>query len=179
MAITDEDRRQIQALARAAVEAVLCGRPSPQPPLRGVLAEPRGCFVTLTRRGRLRGCVGTFQPAGPLGITLVEMAREACRDSRFAFDPVTSGELRELKIEVSVLSRLEPTTDPAALTVGKHGIYIIKGRRAGCFLPEVAVDQGWDAPTFLSECCSGKAGLPPDAWREPDTQVFLFTSEKV
>jgi AMMECR1 domain-containing protein len=54
----------------------------------------------------------------------------------------------------------------------------MRGGRSGCFLPEVATDQGWDAAEFLSQCCQGKAGLPPDAWRQPGTKVFLFTSEK-
>jgi AmmeMemoRadiSam system protein A len=179
MSISPQDRRTIKALAQAAVEAAVTDAAAPVAPLEGVLLEPRGCFVTLTRRGRLRGCIGTFQPSGPLGLTLVEMAGEATRDTRFVYDPVTPRELPELTVEVSVLSPLEPTSDPQGLTVGKHGIYIVSGRRSGCFLPEVATDQGWDAATFLSECCRGKAGLPADAWRQPGTRVFLFTSEKI
>jgi uncharacterized protein (TIGR00296 family) len=83
-----------------------------------------------------------------------------------------------LKIEVSVLSLLVETDEPLKLEIGKHGIYIIKGHWAGCFLPEVATDMGWTAEEFLSQCCAGKAGLPSDAWQQDGTKVFLFTSEK-
>ncbi len=62
--------------------------------------------------------------------------------------------------------------------IGEHGIYVVRGPYSGCFLPEVATDQGWDAEQFLTQCCTGKAGLPPDAWRDKDTKVYLFTSEK-
>jgi uncharacterized protein len=143
-----------------------------------VLAEQRGCFVTLTNHGRLRGCIGTFQPRGPLAAMIVEMARAAARDPRFVYNPITIPELNQLTIEVSVLSPLEATSDPLSLEVGRHGIYIVRAGRSGCFLPEVATDQGWDARKFLDECCTGKAGLPPEAWKQPGTKVYLFTSEK-
>jgi len=58
------------------------------------------------------------------------------------------------------------------------GIYIVGYGRAGCFLPEVATEIGGDAEMFLSYCCQSKAGLPADAWRDPDVTVYLFTSEK-
>ena len=77
-----------------------------------------------------------------------------------------------------MLSPLEQTTDPLGLEVGRHGIYVVSGGRSGCFLPEVATDQQWNAETFLTECCRGKAGLPGDAWRMADTTVYLFTTEK-
>ena len=77
-----------------------------------------------------------------------------------------------------MLSPLQETADPDKLTVGTHGIYIVRGPNSGCFLPEVATDQNWAAEQFLSHCCTGKAGLPPDAWRDADTKVYLFTSEK-
>jgi AmmeMemoRadiSam system protein A len=179
MPVSDEERSLLTALARQAVEAEIRGHSSPAAPaLKGVLAEQRGCFVTLTNRGRLRGCIGTFQPADPLGATIVEMGAAAARDPRFVSNPITPRELPNLTIEVSVLSPLAITQEPEKLQVGTHGIYIILGGRAGCFLPEVATDMGWDAVTFLDQCCMGKAGLPPGAWRQPGAKVFLFTSEK-
>lgn len=179
MAISAEDRRRLVSLARSAVEAETTGRSMSSPgTLTGVLSERRGCFVTLTNAGRLRGCVGTFQPRGPLGEMIVEMAAAAARDPRFVGDPVTPEEIPELTVEVSVLSPLEKTDHPENLQVGVHGIYVVSGRRSGCFLPEVATDQGWDAEQFLTQCCLGKAALDGDAWRGPDAVVYLFTSEK-
>ncbi len=180
MPLSDEVRTELLTLARSAVAAAVRGGPLPTPPdLTGVLGEMRGCFVTLTNAGRLRGCIGTFTPTEPLGRMIVQMAAAAAReDPRFMADPITAGELAELHVEVAVLSPLTETADPAALRVGVDGIYIISGGRSGCFLPEVATDQGWNAEEFLTHCCAGKAGLPPNAWQDPNTKVYLFTSEK-
>jgi AmmeMemoRadiSam system protein A len=178
MPISPEDRAELVRLARQAVEADVRGTPPPRPSGKGLLAERRGCFVTLTNRGRLRGCIGTFDPDRPLGEMVVEMGAAAAQDPRFVHNPITAKELPNLTVEVSVLSPLEQTKDPLKLQVGKHGIYVVCGGRAGCFLPEVATDMGWDAETFLSECCAGKAGLSPDAWRQPGAKVYLFTSDK-
>ena len=181
MSISAEDRSKLAALARAAVAAQVTGQGRPEAPeSEGLLAEKRGCFVTLTNAGRLRGCIGTFQPDRPLGEMIVEMGMSAAgHDSRFFGDPITPDELGELSIEVSVLSPLEKTDDPLSLEIGKHGIYIVGGGgRSGCFLPEVATDQGWDAGEFLDHCCVGKAGMSGGAWRQSGTTVYLFTSEK-
>ena len=179
MSLSSEERSQLVALAREAVEAHLRGRPLPRRPgAEGVLAESRGCFVTLTNAGRLRGCIGTFQPPGPLASTLPQMAAAAARDSRFILDPVTAGELPKLKVEVSILSPLEPMESLQELRLGTHGIYVVYGGRAGCFLPEVEKEMDWNAEQFLDNCCTHKAGLPPGAWKQPGATVFLFTSEK-
>lgn len=179
MELTAADRAALIALARQAVEAAVCRRRPPTPALSGVLAQPLGCFVTLTNEGRLRGCIGTFEPEGPLGELVVGMGRQAAvGDPRFRQDPITPEELPELTVEVSVLSALTPTKTPESLTVGEHGIYIVGRGRSGCFLPEVAPEQGWDAVEFLDICCVHKAGLPPGAWRDKDVTVFLFTSTK-
>lgn len=180
MSISDPDRGELIRLAREAVAAEVNGtRPPRLDKPQGILAEVRGAFVTLTNAGRLRGCIGQFQPRTPLAVTVVEMGRAAAKDPRFIYyRPITPEELSELAVEVSVLTPLVETAEPAKLEVGRHGIYIISGQRAGCFLPEVATDQGWTAEQFLTECCRGKAGLPPDAWRQPGARVYLFESEK-
>jgi len=179
MAIAPEDRTTLLNLARGAVEAAVRHKAPPRPPaLTGVLGERRGCFVTLTNHGRLRGCIGTFQPREPLGLTVIRMGEAAARDPRFVGDRITVPELPQLTVEVSVLSPLEETDHPEKLQIGTHGIYIVRGPYAGCFLPEVATDQGWNAVEFLDQCCMGKAGLPRGSWRQADTKVYLFTSEK-
>lgn len=179
MPISPEDRATLVHLARQAVEAMVTDKPLPKAQqLSGVLGERRGCFVTLTNRGRLRGCIGTFRPDRALGEMVVQMAAAAARDNRFYANPIVPSELPELKVEVSVLSALAKTTEPEKLEIGKHGVYVVRGAMSGCFLPEVATEMGWNAQEFLSQCCAGKAGLHPDAWRQPGTAVFLFTSEK-
>lgn len=179
MTISSDERAKLVALARQAVAATVQDEPPPEAQdATGILGQMRGCFVTITNQGRLRGCIGTFHPSLPLGRMIVEMGRSAARDPRFTLDPITPRELAELTIEVSVLSPLEKTNDPEKLTVGAHGIYVVCGGRSGCFLPEVATDQGWGAVEFLNYCCAHKAGLPSDAWRRADADVYLFTSEK-
>lgn len=179
MSILPEDRGELLRLAGTALKHAVTGTPEPQlMSYDGVLGEHRGCFVTLTNQGRLRGCIGTFNPRGALAQMVTEMAAQACRDPRFTGDPITEAELAELDMEISVLSPLVPIDDPLSLEIGTHGIYITQGVRGGCFLPEVATDQGWDVEQFLSHCCAGKAGLAADAWKHPDTTVLVFTSEK-
>jgi AmmeMemoRadiSam system protein A len=180
MELTKDERNVLKTLAIDAVAAAVAGGPAPRPGLAGVLAETRGCFVTLTNRGRLRGCIGVFEAPRPLGEMIVHMARAAAReDPRFLGDPITVEELPMLDVEVSVLTPLTETDDPASLELGVDGIYIVGANgRSGCFLPEVATDAGWDVETFLSQCCLGKAGLPADAWKDPSTTVYLFRSEK-
>jgi AmmeMemoRadiSam system protein A len=179
MPLSSDDRETLAKLARQAVEAEVTGLAPPQlDDLSGVLGEQRGCFVTLTNQGRLRGCIGTFRPSGPLGRVIIDVARSAVRDPRFVSEPVTPAELPALDVEVSVLTPLTRTDEPEQLEVGRHGIYVASGGRAGCFLPEVATDQGWNPEQFLDYCCTHKAGLPPGAWRNPQTDVFLFESEK-
>jgi len=178
--ISAEDRGRLIQLARQALSHIVANGPAPAlGNVAGILAECRGCFVTLTNRGQLRGCIGTFAPRWPLAEAVVRMAAEAARDSRFLYiRPVTARELPELTVEVSVLSPLEPIGDPLSIEIGKHGIYIVRGHASGCFLPEVATDQGWNVEQFLGYCCEHKAGLPADAWRQDGTQVHVFTSEK-
>jgi len=180
MAISPEDRRKLSDLVTSAVAAAVKGLPPPQvEDSSGLLAERRGCFVTLKNAGRLRGCIGTFQPDRPLGEMVVQMAvAAATQDPRFVFDRITPRELPGLAIEVSVLSPLTETKEPEKLQIGTHGIYVVRGMQAGCFLPEVATDMGWGVEAFLDHCCEGKAGLPAGAWRQPGTKVYLFTSEK-
>ena len=101
----------------------------------------------------------------------------AVKDPRFFDNPLTVRDLAGLEIEISVLSPLERTNDPLKLRLGIDGIYIKRGYAAGCFLPQVAEETGWSKEEFLSHCCSHKAGLPPDAWKDPKTEVYLFTAE--
>lgn len=174
----EQQQKKMLELARKTVHAELTGRaPPPLAPFGCQDVQHAGAFVTLKNRGRLRGCIGTFAPQGPLPQTIQEMAAAASRDPRFFFDAVTADELDQLQIEISVLSPLQRTTDPLSLQLGTHGIHIKRGAASGCFLPQVATEQQWDVPTFLSQCCQGKAGLPPDAWKDPATEVYLFTAE--
>jgi len=140
--------------------------------------EPRshsGVFVTLHRVGRLRGCMGTLDDTLPVAEAVRHAAVcAALHDPRFP--PVSTGELADLQLEVSILSPPHPMRSLDDLELGRHGIHVRRGPHHGLFLPQVAVEHHMDKETFLSRCCEEKAGLPPDAWRDPDTEVLLFSA---
>lgn len=177
--MNDEHKRTLLKVARDTVEAVVNGRPAPAPTSDDPeLNAHCGCFVTLKNNERLRGCIGNFTSEGPLIALVAEMAKaSATGDPRFFGDRVTPRELKQLDIEISVLSPLERTDDPLSLRLGVDGIYIKKGHASGCFLPQVATETDWSKEEFLAYCCSHKAGLPEDAWRDPKTEVYLFSAE--
>lgn len=177
----DESRKRLLEIARSCVVAAVNGHPLPtfsesEPELN----EKCGAFVTLKNRGQLRGCLGNFTSDEPLYKLVTRMAAaSATQDPRFAFNPVTPGELDDIDIEISVLSPLRKIENPLDFKLGEHGIFIQRGAVSGCFLPQVAVETGWSKEEFLSHCCEGKAGLPTDAWKEPETEVYIFSAEIV
>lgn len=177
--MNDTQKQTLLKVARDMVGAVIKGGRIPQPESDdSQLNAHCGCFVTLKNKGRLRGCIGRFISDIPLIELVVEMAKaSATGDMRFFADPITPGELEQLDVEISVLSPLERTSDPLSLRLGVDGIYIKKGGASGCFLPQVATETGWSKEEFLSYCCAHKAGLSPDAWKDPETEVYLFTAE--
>ena len=134
-----------------------------------------GVFVTLRKFRRLRGCMGTLDPTRSLTEAVRDAAVSAAlHDPRFT--PVAAGELSDIVIEVSIMSPPWPMRDLDELERGRHGIIVRRGLQQGLFLPQVATEHGLDKETFLSRCCSEKAGLPAEAWRDADTEVLLFTT---
>ncbi len=131
-------------------------------------------FVTIkTDKGMLRGCMGNIQPDIPLYESVISNAVNACsRDPRF--HPVKEEELGNVEFEVTVLSPLEPISDPNKIEIGRHGLYIVKDDHSGILRPQVPVEFGWDRETFLKQV-SKKAGLPEDAWKE--AKLFRFTAD--
>lgn len=173
--LCSDDRRALLELARRAIaEAVSHGRLLNLPAPAGALAEPSGAFVTLHHRDRLRGCIGQLSRSAPLANAVVHCAiGAALEDPRFR--PVCAEEVAELEIEISILSPLEPI-EPQAVEVGRHGLVVARSDRRGVLLPQVATEHGWTRERFLEEACA-KAGLEPDAWKDPATHLLAFTAE--
>lgn len=176
-----EAERRLLKIARSVIEAAVKAETIPRfqedhPDLQG----HQGAFVTIKSHGRLRGCIGQFTADEPLYQVVRRMAlASAMEDPRFMYNRVTPDELGEIDIEISVLSPLQRTDNPLGIELGKHGIYIRRGMRSGCFLPQVATETGWTKEQFLSHCCAGKAGLPADAWKDKDTEVLIFTAHVI
>jgi uncharacterized protein len=175
-------------LARLAVAAAVNRKQIPQlpPPPAGCekeLSQKCGMFVTLKRKGDLRGCIGIFTSDLPVGKQVLMTARDsALNDFRFAGNQVQTEELADLDISISLLGELSKTDDPDSIVIGEHGIVVTgKGKytgRRGVFLPQVATEHNLDVPTFWNWVCSHKAGLPENAWKHPDLcQCEIFTAQ--
>jgi len=174
MMFTAEQRRFLLTLARDAVTCAVKHLPLPPPAaLDALFTQPLGAFVTLTKDGNLRGCIGYPEAVYPLHETIARgAAAAALQDPRFP--PVSPAELSELHIEISVLSPLQRAT-PEEVEVGTHGLVIEKGYNRGLLLPQVPVEWGWNREEFLAHTCR-KAGLPADAWHAGVT-LHTFTAE--
>ncbi|MBT3181090.1 MAG: AmmeMemoRadiSam system protein A [Deltaproteobacteria bacterium] len=176
MDLTTNEKQILLKLARDTIGKYLADNTRVGlPPSEGILGEECGAFVTLHKRGRLRGCIGNMIGSGPLVETIREMAiAAAVQDSRF--NGVTSEELKDVDIEISVLSPMQRIKDISEIEVGKHGILMRRGMYQGVLLPQVATEYGWDRDAFLENTCH-KAGLPADAWKDPDTIIEIFSAD--
>jgi AmmeMemoRadiSam system protein A len=173
--LSNDDESALLKIARQSlVETIVHGRRwQPDAPV-GMLAERRGAFVTLHGRGKLRGCVGQVETHKSLAETVARCAFSAAREDD-RFNPVQSDEVAQLAIEISVLSPPKPIAREE-IVIGKHGLIVECGPFRGLLLPQVASERNWTAEKFLSETCL-KAGLPKDAWKSAETQIFGFTAD--
>lgn len=174
-AYLDEPQRNgLLGIARRAIEGYIgTGKIPSEFEARGKLAAPGAAFVTITKNGRLRGCIGYTEAVAPLFKVVQECAvAAATEDPRFP--PVSPMELPSLRIEISVLTPMFPIR-PEEVEVGRHGLMVSQGRMRGLLLPQVPAEWGWDRETFLDQACV-KAGLPPSAWRHGAT-LRAFTAE--
>ena len=176
LGLSEEEKETLRHIAETVIQSTARGKPVPDFTVESkTLKEKRGAFVTINRKGQLRGCIGYIQPYKPLYQTIEEMAvKAAFHDPRF--NPVTEAELSDLEIEISVLTPMKRIKDVEEIEVGKHGILIEKGFHSGLLLPQVATEYGWDRKTFLEHTCL-KAGLSKDAWKDEDTVISVFSAD--
>jgi AmmeMemoRadiSam system protein B/AmmeMemoRadiSam system protein A len=176
LGLTSEEKVQLLEIARDVVESHCRGKKKPEFMVDSpTLKETRGAFVTLHKKGKLRGCIGHIRAKEPLVKTIVEMAEAAAfHDPRFP--PVSLKELELLEYEISVLTPLQRIKEVDEIEVGKHGIYMKRGSCSGLLLPQVATEWGWDRTTFLEHTCT-KAGLPEDAWKDKKTEIYIFSAD--
>ena len=167
------ERQLLLRLAHDSIQSALEDRDLDLTPPSPHLAEARGAFTTLHLHTKLRGCIGYILPTDSLYKTVADTACAAAFDDP-RFDPVTVAEAPRLKVEISVLSLLQPL-EIDEIVVGKHGLIVAQGNRRGLLLPQVAVEWEWDRETFLSQTCL-KAGLPADAWQR-GAELQGFTAE--
>ena len=178
--LCEEEGQLAVQLARQSLHSTVTGEQDPLPSLPQVFSEKRGVFVTLTRSGQLRGCIGFPYPVAPLGDAIISAAHAAAvEDPRF--HPVRPEELGSIRVEVTVLTEPVVIGGPAAeratkVEVGRHGL-IVRGRgTSGLLLPQVATEFNWESDEFLSNTCA-KAGLAGRCWCDQDVEVSTFEGQ--
>ena len=180
LTLTPEEQTTLLHIARDTVEMYV--RDHKRPDLKGgkyeitaKMSAPCGAFVTLQKHGELRGCIGHIVGRVPMNECVAENAvNAAVNDTRF--DPVRPDELKDIDIEISVLSPLKKVNSPKDIVIGKHGIVMKQGYAQAVYLPQVAPEQGWNLEQTLTSL-SHKAGLPGDAWKQPGTEFQVFTAQ--
>lgn len=176
LGLTDKEKKTLLNIARSTIESRLLGKESLEfTPETESLKQKRGAFVSLHRKGKLRGCIGYIHAEKPLYKTIKEMALSAAfQDPRF--EPLSIDEFEDLNIEISVLTPMKQITDINEIDIGKHGLMIVKDYLSGLLLPQVATEYGWDRETFLAHTCI-KACLPERAWKDKDTKIYIFSAD--
>jgi AmmeMemoRadiSam system protein A len=141
--------------------------------------EKQGAFVTLKKHGELRGCIGNMTPDLPLYQVVSRMALSAAfHDSRFSRLSLT--ELKDVKIEISVLTPYRRVESVDQIRVGQDGVLFKRSGRSAVFLPQVAPEQGWTRNEMLDNLCR-KAGLASDCWKQEAEfhtfQAIIFSEQ--
>ena len=171
---SDSDRRILLHIAREAIVAHAGGGPAPSPAGAAGLDRHGGAFVTLHKRGELRGCIGHIE-ADDLLVRVVARCAVAASSTDPRFPAVSSAEVAELSIELSLLGPLEAIAGPEEIEIGKHGLVVEKSWHRGLLLPQVATEWKWDAAQFLAQTCR-KAGLSHEAWKQ-GAKIWRFEAE--
>ncbi len=173
--LTKKEQKELLKIARETIAAYVTNRKVPAAaPTSPGLNFHSGCFVTVKQKGELRGCIGNFVSGQPLYQLVQEMAVSAAtRDPRFY--PMKAEDLADFALDISVLSPLRKAASVDEITVGTHGIYIVKGSYRGVLLPQVATEYGWNRDQFLQHTCI-KAGLPQDAW-QGECDLYIFSAQ--
>ncbi len=173
--LTKEQKERLLQIARWSIEGYFKSGKAPEvTETDPALVERNGAFVTITKGGSLRGCIGYIEAIKPLYETVSEMVIQAAvGDPRFL--AMVESELDQVKLEISVLSPFKKIDDVNQIEVGTHGIMIRQGFNSGLLLPQVATEYGWNREEFLEQTCY-KAGLPADAWKK-GAEISIFSAE--
>lgn len=172
---SEAERDLLKRVARSGIEHELLGKPEEPLEIPDKFHEPMGAFVCLKTKGELKGCIGYVKAILPLVDTVKQMAVQAAfHDPRFV--PLNPREWQDTEIEISVLTPMTKIKAIEEIEVGVHGLYIEKGGYSGLLLPQVAVENHWDRIEFLEYTCF-KAGLPGNAWKTKDANIFIFSAD--
>ena len=172
--LSDEQKKTLLRLARDAITYKLLRIPYFKPDDPELLVR-RALFVSLHKNGELRGCIGYIQAYHDVINSVIEMAEKAAfHDPRF--EAVTVDELKELVIEISLLSEMQQVNNPEQIVIGRDGLYLVHPLGSGLLLPQDAVEWGWDLHTYLKQL-RHKAGLNYGSHKDATAVLYCFTAE--
>ncbi len=175
MQLSGQQKKMLLDIARTTIENIVSGKTLPDFSIDdSLLNEKCGAFVTIHHKGNLRGCIGNIIGHSSLWETVRKMAVEASQNDP-RFPPVSIYELKEIDIEISVISPFEKIEDIENIKVGEHGIFIKQGYHQGLLLPQVATEYSWDRKEFLEHTCM-KAGLGRECYKNPASEIFIFSA---
>lgn len=178
--LTSAQGRKLLRLARNTIKYHFAGKELSYAPEHKEFKEERGVFVTLTKYGELRGCIGFPYAIKPLADAVIEAAKAAAfQDTRFK--PLEEKELDKIKIDISVLTvpqeiHVKGQDILKEIKIGQDGLIIQFSGFSGMLLPQVAKEQKWDALRFIEAACN-KAGLTNNAWMNPQCHIFKFQAQ--
>jgi len=179
---TNEEGKILVEIAKNTIKKWLTKEPKDiSPEIAKKFSEKLGVFVTLKINGELRGCIGFTEPRFPLidGIQRAALLA-AFQDPRFP--PLREEEIERLKVEVSVLTKpsllfvKKPEDYLNIIKIGRDGLIMEHRGYSGLLLPQVPVEEKWNAKEFLDYTCL-KAGVPPHSWKEPGCKIYSFQAQ--
>ncbi len=177
--LDEEEQKQTLKIARGAIENRLARKDLERVKVKSksLFKKGYGVFVTLKKQGQLRGCIGRIEDDEPLEILIKKMALEsAFSDPRFP--PLNSSELKDLEIEITILSPLKKVNSYQEIRLGRDGVVIERGWQRAVFLPQVAEETDWDLERFLSALCQ-KGGMEEKCYLDRETKIFIFQTQVI
>jgi len=168
--LSDDDRLTLSRITEENVVAAINGREAPVlPALSPRLKQRGGAFVTITRHGDLKGCMGRLE-AESVGQAVAQAAKmAAASDPRF--HPLRPDDLPTLELEISVMGPFQKLEDAEDFVPGRHGLLLTRGFNRGLLLPQVASKYRLGREAFL-DALAEKAGLPCDGWKDATLERF-------
>lgn len=175
--LTEEEQKTLLKLSRDVLLSYIKNSPLPKIEdykITENLKQQYGVFVTLHKKGDLRGCIGYIEGRCPVYQAVIDnTVNSSTCDPRFI--PVQENELKDIDIEISVMTPLKKIKSTDEIVIGKHGLVIRKGGRSGLFLPQVPIEWNWNKQEYLMHLCQ-KASLPLDAWKE-GAELYTFSAQ--
>jgi uncharacterized protein len=176
MDITLEEKKYLLKTARTVIISQFTKESVPEPDYdeHPIFKSKSGAFVTLTERGRLRGCIGYIISNEPLFETICDAAVQASQNDP-RFPSVRQSEIKNLSIEISVLSEPFPLSSYEEIEIGKHGLIMTEKGRRGLLLPQVPIEHHMNKDQYMDAICQ-KTGFPAGYWKTKQLVLEAFTA---